>query len=145
MIKEEWDTLETFDRTDEPLTAPWVKVLDAFGDATHLRIEATGQWQVLGGGIQPCGPDGHMELSLAPERLLVPTAPAGALIGKIGGSSVGRADAPVFPIGSLCTVAIPDKAIGPLFVAVNGALLRPGAVLAQVRLVIAGARPVTSA
>ncbi len=141
MIQEEWDVLATFEQNNEALTAPWLRVLEAFGDATHLQIEATGRWQVLGGDIQPCGPDGHMELSLAPERLLVAAAPAGALIGKIGGSSVGRTDGHVFPIGSLCTVAIPDKSVGPLYVAVNGGWLRPGTILTQIRVVIAGARP----
>ena len=141
MLYEEWDTIATFERENQPLAAPWLLALEAFGDATYLRLEATGQWQVLGGDIAPCGPDGHMELFLAPDRLFVTTAPAGALIGKIGGSSVGRSDGHVFPIGSLCVVAIPDKAVGPLFVSVNGAFARPGGVLTRLRLVIAGARP----
>jgi hypothetical protein len=141
MISEEWDTLETFDKKNQPLDAAWVKVLEAFGDATYLRLEATGQWQVLGDAISPCGPDGHPELSFCQERLIVKTAPPGSLIGKFGGSSVDRGSENVFSIGSFCIVALPDKVVGPLFVGVNGALSRPGVSLSQLRLVIAGARP----
>jgi hypothetical protein len=141
MVPEEWDALSTFEQPNLALEAPWLRVLETFGDATYLRLEATGQWQVLGGGIAPCGPDGHLDLFLPQERLIVPAAPAGALIGKIGGSTAGRTDGSVFTIGAFCVVAVPDKAVGPLFIGVNGAVFRPGGNLTQLRLVISGARP----
>jgi hypothetical protein len=141
MVLEEWDALITFEQANLALGASWLKVLETFGDATHLRLEATGEWQVLGGDIAPCGPDGHLDLSLPQDRLIVPAAPPGALIGKIGGSSASRTDGSVFTIGSLCVVAVPDKAVGPLFISVNGAVYRPGGNLTQLRLRISGARP----
>jgi len=68
---------------------PWLKLVDTIRSATHLMITATGGWNALPGLLAPCEPDGLAGLVLPAERVVLPDAPPGALIGRIGGSSAG--------------------------------------------------------
>ena len=81
--------------------------------------EATGSWTALPGLLAPCEPDGLAGLILPADRVVLPDAPPGALIGRIGGSSAGLKADGAFVIGSSCVVAVPTGSIGPLFVSFN--------------------------
>lgn len=101
------------------IIVPWLRLVDTIRGASHLMINATGEWTALPGLLAPCGPDGLAGLVLPAERVVLPDAPPGALIGRIGGSSAGLKAEGAFVIGSGCVVAVPDKSIGPLFVSFN--------------------------
>jgi hypothetical protein len=145
----DWKELKMFEISNTDVSAPWILVLDAFGDATHLKIIAEGCWTAMGGSLAECGPDGLAGLSLIPERLIAADCPVGALIGKIGGSSAAAtaASAPAnplplsegkaFAIGSHCVTSVPEKSIGPLFVGFN-CMARPVKVV-RLKIVVAGA------
>lgn len=85
-----------------------------------LRIKADpqGQWSYAAGTVDDCGPEGDPLAFVSRKDCLSQNAPVGALIGKIGGSSAGIGDAPVFAVGSHCVVRIPDDG-GPLFLTIN--------------------------
>ena len=94
-------------------------------------------WRCLGDTAGPCNADGHVDLALASERLLVAKCAPGALIGKVGGSAAGRDDGTVFAIGSRCIVSLDQKTTF-LFVGVNGAVPRPSHLLESITVEISG-------
>jgi hypothetical protein len=101
------------------IIVPWLRLVDTIRGATHLMINATGDWIALPGLLAPCGPDGLAGLALPADRVVLPDAPPGALIGRIGGGSAGLKAEGAFVIGSGCVVAVPAGSIGPLFVSFN--------------------------
>ncbi len=136
-----WEPLTVFERHAEEINIPWIPVIDAMRDYTHLCIRGEGQWSQGAGVIGPCGPDGVAGLPLQSDRLAVADCSAGALIGKLGGSSAslsvpaaanpgagsastGLTEGKAFAIGSYCVVAVPQNFVGPVFVSFNG-LVRP--------------------
>jgi hypothetical protein len=137
-----WDKLTVFEHNAGEIDQPWIPVVDTLRDYTHLRIRGEGRWSQGGGVIGPCGPDGVPGLPLQSDRLAVADCLAGALIGKLGGSSAslsvpvaanppsggspstGLAEGKAFAIGSYCVVTLPQSFIGPVFVSFNG-LARP--------------------
>lgn len=127
-----WSSWNAFALEPGFMPSPWLVALDNLRTATRLRLEVTGSWTIAEDILLPCGPDGYAGLPLAATALVLASAPAGALIGKFGGSTaaVGPAgatepspDAP-FMIGTACEVAVPAKA-GPLMIGFNTALGRP--------------------
>jgi hypothetical protein len=167
MVTLNWKLLKEY-KIDHPrqITTPWLLVLDAVRESTHLEVKAAGRWTPAGGLLGECEPDGLLDAAFQTERF-VPDCPVGALIGKIGGSSASLtpvwakpanppdpakpADPPPkppvlaedrsFAIGSYCVIALPDKSIGPLYISFNG-LIRPVAVT-QLTVTISGATPTT--
>jgi hypothetical protein len=120
---------------------PWVLVVPGMRDYTHLRIAAEGSWTQSGTVIGDCGPDGLATTSVQVEALHVKDCGAGALVGKLGGSSATLAMPPsttapaetpagtlasgtAFAIGSHCIVTLPANFVGPLYISFNG-LARP--------------------
>ena len=101
------------------IIVPWLRLVDTIRGATHLMINATGNWTALPGLLAPCGPDGLAGLVLPADRVVLPDAPPGALIGRIGGSSAGLKAEGAFVIGSGCVVGVPAGSIGPLFFSFN--------------------------
>jgi len=105
------------------LVVPWLKAIECPTDATHLRIEATGEWQLMPGVLAKCDPDGLVGLRVTSDQLLMPDVPAGALIGKFGGSSASatpisvpglnvpanpqQAQQPEPPLGSPASTSVP--------------------------------------
>ena len=118
---------------------PWLKLVDTIRSATHLMITATGGWNAPPGLLAPCEPDGLAGLVLPAERVVLPDAPPGALIGRIGGSSDGLKAEGAFVIGSSCVVAVPAGSIGPLYVSFN-ITARPVDVTA-IQIEVSGATP----
>jgi hypothetical protein len=132
-----WEQIASLERADAHIDALWLRVHEAVPAKYLLRFEATGSWACLGHDIRGCGPDGLATLRLHADSLLLPMAPAGALIGKLGGSSAGRDDGKVFVIGSFCVYPPLDKP-APLFIAINGASPMTGYTLGQIRLAVSG-------
>jgi hypothetical protein len=87
----------------------WTLVVDFIPPKTTVKITALGRWSVS-------GPDGRLYV---PDLAVMADYPTGALLGKVGGGSLGKSTATdYFPIGSYCVVDSGDSG-GPLFVAVN--------------------------
>jgi hypothetical protein len=137
------------------IETPWLLVVPGMRDYTHLRIQAEGSWTQTGDKIGDCGPDGLAKTDVQVGPLQVKDCGAGALVGKLGGSSAslamppsnaGAAAAPpagslvegtAFAIGSHCIVTLPTGFIGPLYVGFNG-LARP-ILVKSLKLVVEGA------
>ena len=69
--------------------------------------------------LAACGPNGFAGLSLPADWVVLPDAPPGALIGRLGGSSASLKADGAFPIGLDCVVQFPANSVGPLFVSFN--------------------------
>ena len=111
-----WTPLQL--KTDQISAKPlaiWTLVCDYVKGPLKLKVEATGTWDYS--PSKSCGPDGSRQGGF-PANALNPSAPLGALIGKIGGST---ADKPLssFVIGSYTVIALDDKAEGPLYFTMN--------------------------
>jgi hypothetical protein len=98
---------------------PWHRVTDVIRGPTHLLIAATGSWSAIPEVLAECGPNGFAGLSLPADRVVLPDAPPGALIGRFGGSSASLKADGAFPIGVDCVVQLPANSVGPLFVSIN--------------------------
>ncbi|MBI4591574.1 MAG: hypothetical protein HY725_22340 [Candidatus Rokubacteria bacterium] len=96
----------------------WTKVCDYVEGPVKLKLEADGEWEY---SKKRCGPDGAPQEGLVTDTL-VPSAPLGALVGKIGGSSADKPDVSkvlVFAVGSYCVVSLDNTARGALFLTMN--------------------------
>jgi hypothetical protein len=121
---------------DPTLASTWIEIPCKVADvATYLRISASGSWTPMTGSPD-CGPDGLSGRAFPDDQLILADCACGALIGRFGGSSAtlkaqtvdGTAgETKPFPIGVLTFVKLPDKFVGPLYVAFN-LLRRPIAV-----------------
>lgn len=112
---------------------PWSVAVESLSDLTHLTIKASGSWEDCVGQFKPFSPDGHTGISIQADRLILPDAAVGALLGKLGGSSASlllpaagtpSIESRPFPIGSYCRIALPTASFGPLFVGFNW-IVRP--------------------
>jgi hypothetical protein len=111
------------------VSALWIPVRDTFAGIPHLRIRATGSWSAIGGMLPQSGPDGLSGVAFEDAQLILAKCPAGALLGKFGGSSASHvipadttleiAEQHPFAIGSHCVVKVPENGLGPLFVGFN--------------------------
>lgn len=121
-------SLAAFSCADTNVVEPWLVALEKFGVATHLKFAVTGRWVAMV-GLEPCGPDGIYTSAVPDDRLMLANCGAGALVGRVGGSSATikfaeTADSKPFAIGSHAVVKLPDSAVGPLFLGFN-ILTRP--------------------
>lgn len=116
----EWKEIADCEVPAKP-TGVWTRVCDYVEGVTRLKLEADGRWSY--GEGRSCGPDGDLGSLIDTETCLMSGAPVGALIGKLGGSTAGRADGYVFVVGSSCVLEpgaseeIPKA--GPLYLTVN--------------------------
>jgi hypothetical protein len=122
MLQPSWQplTLVTQQVTAKP-EGLWTKVYDYVEGPIKLKLEASGQWTYASGNA--CGPDGKRAEGLLPDGL-VSSAPVGALIGKIGGSSAEKPDtnttqSVVFVVGSYCVITVENAVKGALFLTMN--------------------------
>src|SRR5437879_557338 len=103
-------------------TGVWTLVHTYLDRCLRLKLEARGQWTYSANLKDLCGPDGDLASGLDASRCLIPKAPVGALIGKLGGSTGGLDDGYLFVVGSYCILepgraAVPKT--GPLYLAIN--------------------------
>jgi hypothetical protein len=66
-----------------------------------------------------CTADGDLASMISAQVCVLPGAPVGALIGKIGGSSAGQADGKVFLVGSFAIIEVDANTRGPLYLTIN--------------------------
>jgi hypothetical protein len=101
----------------------WTRVCDYIEGPVKLKLEANGEWAY---SKKRCGPDGAPQEGLVADAL-VPSAPLGTLVGKIGGSSADKPDVSkglVFAVGSYCVVSLDNTARGALFLTMNDVVSR---------------------
>ncbi|MGA3399997.1 MAG: hypothetical protein ABSC95_12325 [Acetobacteraceae bacterium] len=134
-----WTPIQTLPLPTGLIALPWLKLVDTIRGATHLMINAKGRWTPMPGLLAPCEPDGLAGLVLPADRTVLPDAPPGALIGRIGGSSAGLKADGAFVIGTSCVVPVPAGSIGPLFISFN-ITARPVDV-AAIQVDVSGATP----
>ena len=109
----------------------WVLALDVLSSGKLMMIEAAGIWRPAG-GTDDCTPDGFFSNNAAAAGatgvLLVDSAPRGALIARIGGSTADqKGDSPtatnpsrvLFSVGRKCIFNVPEKPVGSLFLGIN--------------------------
>jgi hypothetical protein len=95
----------------------WTLALQYVPPKMLLCFRANGTWNYSMTGR--CGPDGDLTSLLSRTQLQVATAPVGALIGKIGGSTAGWNDGTQFLIGTTCVYRVPDGVDGALYLTIN--------------------------
>jgi hypothetical protein len=103
----------------KPSAGVWTKAIDYVEGGTILKLEvgtANSSWHY--GDEDQCGPDGDVASIVLRSKCLLASAPVGALIGKIGGSTAGSADGAVFVVGSFCIVKVGADG-GPLYLTIN--------------------------
>ena len=98
----------------------WTLVSDFVEGSQWLKITASpdSAWSYADAAEAQCGPDGNSQALLYSAKCLSTDAPVGALIAKIGGSSVGAKDAPIIVVGNHCVFRVPDDG-GPLYLTIN--------------------------
>src|SRR5438309_8608468 len=114
MIEFEWREVLNKMKIPAKPTALWTKVFDYIEGPARLRIEAEGIWSY---SKRHCGPEGIPSVGLMNDAL-VSTAPLGALVGKIGGSTAEKPDTTkigVFAVGNYCVLNLDASAKGALF------------------------------
>lgn len=104
-----------------------VTVVAQVVDQNGQRKDISTKWKTTAN--DEGGADGVFRPPRAPASFLVPTAPFGALIAKIGGSTADLPDASasggpypgrkVFAVGSCTVVTLIDTDCGPLFLTMN--------------------------
>lgn len=118
-------SIANFSRANTDIAEPWLVALEQFGVATHLKFVVTGRWVAMP-GLEPCGPDGIYTSAVPDDRLIMTECAAGALIGRVGGSSAtlkfpatAAADSKPFAVGSRAVIKLPEAVGGPLFLGFN--------------------------
>jgi hypothetical protein len=103
-------------------TGLWTWAVDYVRGPARILIEATEgpDWWYSPG--HSCGPDGDLGALLTPAHLLLPAAPVGALLVKVGGSTAGAADGTVRVAGAKAFVEIDGRVSGPIFLTINDEL-----------------------
>lgn len=97
----------------------WTVVVAYVEGPVKIKIEAAGEWQFL--PANSCGPDGHVVGGLI-DGSLIPGAPVGALVAKVGGGTAEKPDSEkgvVFAVGRFCVLTLPEGTGGALFLTMN--------------------------
>jgi hypothetical protein len=86
-----------------------------------MQIEASDEtWEYAPG--KKCSANGDLISMLSAQDTVLPAAPVGSMIGKIGGSTVGFKDGRLFVCGKLCMIEIDQSTSGPVFLNINDEL-----------------------
>lgn len=100
----------------------WTLAREWIDGPAVLKFEAgDGEWFYAEADGSKAKADGHLSSLLAAKNCLLPSAPVGALIGKIGGSSAAVSDGALFVVGKFTLVEI-DKSKGPIYLTINDEL-----------------------
>ena len=100
-------------------TGLWTLVLDYVEGPCLLKIAAAENDSWSYSPTSQCGADGDPRSMLLTDRCLHPTAPVGALIAKIGGSSAGiKEDGVVSLVGKAGVITV-EAPGGPLYMTMN--------------------------
>jgi hypothetical protein len=97
----------------------WTIALEYIVGPLKLKVIADGSWKYSTVGSSTCSPDGDAFSAVNIANCLYPNGTVGSLIGKIGGSTAGRADGKLFVVGRFCIVEVDEKTRGTLFFTIN--------------------------
>jgi hypothetical protein len=121
-MADEWVVLNDNVKVKARPDGVWTLALEWVNGPAVLKFEAGDEeWFYAEPDASNTRADGHLSSLLAAKSCLLPSAPVGALIGKIGGSSAGVSDGTVFVVGKFCLVEI-DKSKGPVYLTINDEL-----------------------
>lgn len=95
----------------------WTWAYDLVNGPALVKIEATGEWSYSAGVT--CGPNGDLNSLLNPQHAILPEAPVGALLVKIGGSTAGLRDGDVHVAGSAAVIPVDENTRAPIFLTIN--------------------------
>lgn len=118
----EWSQLQEVTVPAKP-AGVWTWAVDYVKGPARILIEAAagGTWS-YSPGRPACGADGDLAALLAPDSTILPSAPTGALLVKIGGSTAGATDGTVRVAGSKAYIEIDGTVSGPVFLTINDEL-----------------------
>jgi hypothetical protein len=114
-----WRVLAKGLRIPAQPSASWTLAIDHVAGPALLKIEAEGKWRFADRSDAGCGPDGVATSHLPGDRCLVAAAPVGALVGKLGGSTVANDGVLHFPVGRHCVIELTATQRGPLYLTIN--------------------------
>jgi hypothetical protein len=115
-----WNELVSIDVEAKP-AGLWTLALDSIEGPALLKIEAAGQWS-YSPAAKKCPPDGDLAAVFSTANCILPDAPVGALIAKIGGSTAGikdGANGKLYVVGHMAVIPIDQNASGPVFLTIN--------------------------
>lgn len=98
----------------------WTWAHDWVEGPALIKFEAEGNWRYAPAG--ECSADGDLSSLIAARNCLMPDAPVGALIVKIGGSTAGAKDGKLFLAGHKAIVHIDQSVSGPILLSINDEL-----------------------
>jgi hypothetical protein len=97
----------------------WTLAIEWLNGPAILKLEAdNSDWYYSEPDTSKTNADGHLTSLLSCKGCLLPSAPVGALIGKVGGSSASATDGTLFAVGKFALLEI-DKSKGPLYLTIN--------------------------
>lgn len=124
------------------LAAEWIE------SPCLLKIVATGKWHYREspGDTEDssCGPDGEQSALVPEAARIAPAVPAGAIIGKLGGSTTDGDGAAPFPVGTHCVMKVAPEQAGPLYLTINDSLAGLGDNRGELEVTISIAPPPAS-
>jgi hypothetical protein len=99
----------------------WTLAYDYVKGPALVQIEADdSEWQYAPG--KKCKADGDLSSMLSSKDSILPSAPVGALIAKVGGSTAGISDGRLFVAGKKCLLQLDQNTSGPIFLTINDQL-----------------------
>jgi hypothetical protein len=103
-------------------TGVWTWAVDYVKGPARILVEAVDGTWTYSSGRPACGADGDLESLLSADGTILPTAPSGALLVKIGGSTAGVNDGTVRVAGRKAYLEIEATVSGPVFLTINDQL-----------------------
>lgn len=117
---EEWQDAKEIE-VEAQTTGAWTLAEEYIRGPATLKIEAENtEWEYAHG--KKCTADGDLRSLLVSTNTIIPTAPVGSLIAKIGGSTAGFKDGHLYIIGRMSVLDIDQSTNGPLFLNINDEL-----------------------
>ncbi len=99
----------------------WTLAYDYVKGPALIQIEAhDDEWQYAPG--KKCKADGDLSSMLCSREAILPSAPVGAMIAKVGGSTAGLSDGRMFVVGKRCLLQLDQSTSGPLYLTINDEL-----------------------
>jgi len=112
-----WSELTKDLAVDAKPKGVWTWAVDYVQGPALISIESTGSWSYSSG--KTCGADGDLNGLITPQNAILSSAPIGALIVKIGGSTAGVNDGTIRVAGTRAVIQIDDKVSGPILLTIN--------------------------
>ena len=113
----QWSEVKKDVPVDAKPKGVWTWAVDYVRGPALILIEATGNWSYSKGAT--CGADGDLNALITSQNAILSSAPIGALIVKIGGSTAGVNDGTIRVAGTRAVIQIDDKVSGPILLTIN--------------------------